>query len=372
MVHFKKKPDVEEVAITISFSTFIRLMLLIAGSIILFGAIQKAAHALLLIVVAFFLTLALNSPVNWLSNKLPGKTRGSRSLATTASFLIVVIAIVGFAASFAPSLVKQTQEFISATPKLVKSVQDQNSSYSHFIRQYNLQDDIDGITTQLSGRFKSSGNVAVTTAKKIGSSFLSILTVLVLTFMMLVEGPKWLKMLSELMPAQHQKLYRNLVDDMYGVIKGYVNGQLFLASLAAIIMLPVLLILHIKFPIALMVIILICGLVPMVGHTIGAIIVTAVALFTSLNAALIILAFYILYQQIENYTLQPRIQANTTNMSPLLVFASLVIGATIGGVIGGLLAIPVAGCIRIALLEYLRSTGVINTKKFKELTTETR
>jgi predicted PurR-regulated permease PerM len=94
-----------------------------------------------------------------------------------------------------------------------------------------------------------------------------------------------------------------------------------------------------------------------------------VALFHSTTSAIVILAYYILYQQIENYLVQPRIQANTTNMSPLLVFIALVIGVSFGGILGGLVAIPVAGCIRIAILEYLRSQKIIDTPEFERETT---
>jgi predicted PurR-regulated permease PerM len=115
-----------------------------------------------------------------------------------------------------------------------------------------------------------------------------------------------------------------------------------------------------------MVVVFICGLIPMVGHTIGAIIVTLVALFESTSAALIILTYYIVYQQLENILIQPRIQSNSTNMSPLLVFSSVVIGVSFGGLLGGLVAIPVAGCIRILVLEYLRTVNIISTSEYKK------
>ncbi len=372
MVHFKRKTELEEVSVTISFRTFVRLTLLVLGTIVLFSAVLKASHVLLLIFIAFFLALALNSPVNWLGQRLPGRSRGSRALATTISFLIVVVALGAFIASLAPPLAKQTQGFIAAAPSLIEDVQDQDSPTGRFIREHNLQDDIEGVSGQLTDRVKSSGGAAFSTAQKVGSSFLAVITVLVLTFMMLVEGPRWLRFSREITPERHQELYERLKTDMYQVIKGYVNGQLLLAIVAAIFIVPMFFVLDISYPIALMVIVLFCGLIPMVGHTIGAVIVTTVALFTSVNAALIILAYYILYQQIENYFVQPRIQANTTNMSPLLVFAALIIGVSLGGVIGGLVAIPVAGCLRICLLEYLRSQGIIDASRFKNLTAGTK
>jgi predicted PurR-regulated permease PerM len=128
----------------------------------------------------------------------------------------------------------------------------------------------------------------------------------------------------------------------------------------------VLLILGISYPAALTVVVFICGLIPLVGHTIGAIIVSTVALFNSPWSALIVLIYYILYQQIENYIIQPRIQANSTNMSPLLVFASVIVGVSFGGLLGGLVAIPVAGCIRIALLDYLRAKNIIEPQTFNK------
>jgi predicted PurR-regulated permease PerM len=139
-----------------------------------------------------------------------------------------------------------------------------------------------------------------------------------------------------------------------------VNGQVLLAAIAACMLLPGLLIFGVHYPVALLGVVFICGLIPMVGHTIGAVIVTIIALFTSPFSALGILAYYILYQQIENYLIQPRLQANTTNMSPLLVFASVVIGVSFSGLFGGLVAIPIAGCIRILILDQLRDRNLID------------
>ena len=372
MVHFRRKAELQEVSVTISFRTFVRLTLLTLATIILFGAIHKAAHAILLIFIAFFLTLALNSPVYWLSEHLPGKSKGSRSLATTLSFFIVIAALAGFIASFAPPLVKQTQGFVSAAPDLVQDFRSQDSSTGRFIREHQLEDDITTVSNQLSSRLKNAGGTAFSTVSKVGSSVFGLLTILVLTFMMLVEGPRWLRFFKNVVPDRHHDAYERLKTDMYGVIKGYVNGQLFLAVLASLFIVPMFFVLDISYPVALMVVVLVCGLIPMVGHTIGATIVTIVALFTSVNAAIIILAYYILYQQLENYLIQPRVQANTTNMSPLLVFMALIIGVSFGGVIGGLVAIPVAGCLRIALLEYLRTYKIIDEPSFKKLTTETK
>jgi predicted PurR-regulated permease PerM len=362
----KLQPDV---SLTISTESFARLAIMIVATIGLIMAIHKAQHALVLVLAAFFLALALNAPVNWVSLHLPGKRRGSRSLATSLSFLIVVLLLGLFVASIVPPLIKQTATFTSAVPHLIKDFRNQNSPVGGVIRRYHLDKQVDSISAQFSQRLKHVGGTAFTTVRTIGSSLFAMLTILVLTFMMLVEGPQWLVFMREIIPDRRHELADRLANDMYKVIKGYVNGQVTLAALAAVLILPALLLLHISYPIALMVLIFICGLIPMVGHTIGAVIITLVALFHSTSAALIILIYYLLYQQTENYLIQPKIQANSTNMSPLLVFMSVVIGVSFGGLFGGLIAIPVAGCIRIGLLEYLRAHRIIDTPEFEEETT---
>jgi predicted PurR-regulated permease PerM len=372
MFRFRKNDEIPEVALTISFDTFLRVALWSVITIVVLAALHKAAHAVLLVFSAFMLALALNGPVYWLSKKLPGKRRGSRSIATTLSFLVIVLLLGAFIASIVPPLVRQTESLVNAAPHLVQDFRNQNSEVGRVIRKYHLEKQVNTVSSQLSSRLKNIGGTAFSTAERVGSSFFSLLTILVLTFMMLVEGPRWLAFMHDVVPDRHHQLADRLTHDMYRVIKGFVNGQVMLAALASVLIMPAVLLLHISYPAALIVVIFICGLIPMVGHTIGAVIVTLVALFHSTSAAAIILVYYILYQQIENYLIQPRVQANSTNMSPLLVFMSVVVGVSFGGLFGGLVAIPVAGCLRIALLEYLRNQKIIGTPAFDTATTETK
>lgn len=357
MIGFFRKKKENEVWVNVSNRTIVRVLLLIFVALVILVALRKAAHAFLLIFTAFFLALALNSPVHWLASHLPGKRRGSRALATTVSFLVVVILLAGFIIAITPPLTRSVNSFAQNVPHLVQETRDKNSAVGRFITKYNLQSKIDSFSNQLSDRLSNVPATAVSTAGKLASSAVSLLAILALTFMMLVEGPYWIKRIRGLMPPEHGKHIDHLAREMYGVIKGYVNGQVLLAAIAAILITPALFILHISTPLALMVVVFICGLIPLVGHTIGAIIVTVVALFHSPWSAIIILAYYILYQQIENYVIQPRLQASTTNLSPLLVFAAVVIGVSFGGLFGGLVAIPVMGCLRVLAVDYLQGRG---------------
>jgi len=369
MLKLRKYEDSPEVAVTVTNETFIRLALLTIGLILLFLAARKAEHALILVFVAFFLSIALNAPVHWLSRKLPGKRKGNRALATTLSFLIVILLLGGFIAIIVPPLIHQTDRLVNAAPHEVKNLRSQDSAVGKFIRQHNLEKQVNTISTQLSDRLKNIGGTAFSTAKHVGESIFSVLTILVLTFMMLVEGPRWIGFFKEILPDKHHKVAERLGRDMYKVVRGYVNGQVILAAIASVAIMPAVLLLHISFAAGLMVVIFVCGLIPLVGHSIGAAIVSTVALFHSPEAAIIILLYYILYIQIENYLIQPKLMANTTNMSPLLVFMAVIIGLNFGGILGGLVAIPVAGCLRIVALEFLRTKQIIDTPEFNNITT---
>lgn len=355
---FRQKKD-QEVEITVSNRTVIRVLCLVIASYLFIIALSKTTHALTLIFIAFFLALSLNAPVQWLSQRIPGKRRGSRPLATGLSFFVVMALLAGFIASLVPPLVKQTSTFIDAAPGLVQDLRDENSSAGRFVRRYKLQPQVEKFSSQLSNRLEDLSGSAVSTTARATSSFFSILTVLVLTFMMLVEGPRWLNFARRLMPDDQEPHADKLAKDMYRVVKGYVNGQVLLATIAALVVVVPLFILGVSYPIALMVVVFVCGLIPLVGHIIGAVIVSTVALFHSPVTALIVLIYYITYQQIENYAIQPRIQANSTDMSPLLVFSSVIIGVSFNGLIGGLVAIPLAGCLRILLLDYLKGRNYL-------------
>lgn len=358
--------DTSDFEVTVSTHTILRFIFLVALTIVLFLAVKHAQHTLTLIGVAIFLSLALNAPVRWLAGKLPGKIRGSRSLATAISVVVILVALGTLLVAIVPPIARQTTGFIQSVPQLIRDTENGTGPIGQFVERYHLQSQVQTLSDQLSDRLHDVGGSAIGAATKIGGSLFAVLTVIVLTVMMLVEGPRWRSLIEQMLPARNKSHVMQLATDMNKVIQGYVNGQVILAAIAAVLILPILLVMHVSYPAALMVVVFVCGLIPMVGHTIGAIIVTCVALFTSLGSAIVVLAYYILYQQIENYVVQPKIQANSTNMSPLLVFMSVIIGVNFGGLVGGLVAIPIAGCMRILVLDYLAHREILPAKVLKE------
>lgn len=343
------------VEVTVSNRTVFRVLIAAILSIILFNAVHRASHALILLGTALFLALALNGPVHQLAVRLPGKRKGSRTLATALSFMIVIGFLISFLVSIVPPLVSQTTTFLQAAPGLVQDARNENTGIGKFVRRYHLEDQTEKLSSQLSARVGNITGSALSTFTKLTASLFSVLTILVLSFMMLIEGPRWLTFVRAQLPERHRKHADKLAGDMYAVVRGYVNGQVTLAALAALLIVVPLFVFNVSYPVALMVIVFFCGLIPLVGHTLGAIIVTTVALFHSTTAAIIILIYYITYQQIENYAVQPKIQSKGTNLTPLTVFASVLIGVSFGGLFAGLVAIPIAGCLRVLLVDYLAS-----------------
>ena len=356
-------PNVMEVSI--STRTIIRVIALIMAAALLIVAIKTSTHALVLIGTAIFLGLALNAPVRWLSTHLPGKKRGNRKLATIISVLVILGTLIGFIWAVVPPVAKQSGSFISNVPQLISDIRNNDTAVGKFVTRYKLQSQISKFSSQLTSRIGSIGSSAFSAVSSVGSSIFAVVTVLVLTIMVLLEGPTWVALGYEIIPKNKRSHMKKLADSMLRVIQGYVNGQVLLAAMAAILIVPVFFIMGVSYPIALMFIVFICGLIPMVGHSVGAIICTIIALFTSLPAALVVLGYYILYQQIENYAVQPKVQANSTNMSPLLVFVAVLLGASFGGLLGALVSIPIMGCVRILVIDYLERHEILTADQVR-------
>lgn len=347
-----QKPD--SVDVTFSNRTIIRVVLVVALSIIGIQFLGRIAHPLTLIFVSVFLAVALNPAVSWISKKLKTK---SRVLATGIAYLIVVTLICSFVWLVVPSTVKQGLDFINDVPTNLEEVRQNNTPLARFINRYNLTPAIESTARKVQENVDDVGKSAVNTVSRIGGLVISVITVFVLTFMMLVEGPNWLKKVWAMQDPKHVPKRQRAVQRMYKVITGYVNGQLFLAIIAGLFAMVALSIASslLGYSINVVVyasIVTLFGLIPMFGNTIAAIIVVLLCALTSVPLALIMLVFFIVYQQLENVTLQPYIQAKSNELTPLLVFVAAIVGIGFGGFLGALIAIPIMGCLKVFVTEF--------------------
>ena len=170
---------------------------------------------------------------------------------------------------------------------------------------------------------------------------------------MLLEGPAWTERFYGLLPPESQPRWRRVGHDIYRTVGGYVTGNLLISLIAGVSAAIVLLALGVPFAVALGLLVAILDLIPLAGATIAAVIVCAVGFLHSAVAGIVLIVWFVVYQQIENHLLQPAIYGRTVKISPLVVLLAVLIGAKLAGVIGALGAIPVAGAIQILILDLL-------------------
>lgn len=349
------------VKIDIDTRTFVRFGLVVVAFIIGALIIYRSFSALVVLAVSLFLALALNPSVSMIAKRLPSRSRVG---ATAIAYLLVLSVLAGIAFLVVPPVVEQTSKFAQTVPGLIDQITDQRSVFEDFVNRYNLNDQVDqsveNAKDQAASLAANLGNVLVNGAGAIFNGAATMLFVLVLTFLMLIEGPGWLERIWGLY-HDHRRLKKHqaLVKRMYRVVSGYVNGQMLVALIAAACTLVSILILSAIFPlpanlaIPLAAIVFVTGLVPMIGATIGAVLVGLVLMLNSFVAAIIFLIYFIIYQQIENNFISPAVQSKTVELSALTVLAAILIGINLFGILGGLISIPIAGCLRVLAVHYL-------------------
>lgn len=364
-----------KVRIEIDTKTFVRFWLVVIGFAFAILALYSARTALLIIGIAAFLALALNGPVSRLARRLPDR---SRTLSTAISFTVVVaiLAIVIFLV--VPPIVEQTAKFIDNAPAMVSSISQQWHGVGEFIQKYHLQPQIDQAINALksdAGRWATAfgGNVISSVGSVLSFAAAGLLT-LVLTFLLLVEGPVWAgRVWSMYENRTRMKHHRKIARRMAGVVGGYASGQLTVSGIDAMCAGAVVFILSQIFhevptnlALPTITIAFTLSLIPMFGATIAGVIISVLLAFNSIPAGIIFAIYFMIYQQIENNFISPTIQAKRIELSPLIVLVSVTIGLYTFGIVGGIVSIPIAGCVKVLVEEYMESTTRERTPKAKK------
>lgn len=353
-----------KVRIDIDTKTFIRFGLVMIGFALAALAVYSARTALIILGTSFFLAMALNAPVSAISKRLPGKSRVG---ATALSYLAVVAILIAVVAFVIPPIVQQTAKFAANLPTVVDTVTTQWGGVSDAIEKYNLQEQVDTALQSVRDHASSwAAGVGQGVISSIGSFFgfiTAAILVLVLTFLMLVEGPEWRKRwFSVYQDQDRMEQHMRLADRMHSVVTGYVTGQLTVSAIgataAALVVFVVSLFVpaipaNLAMPTAAITFVL--SLIPMFGAMIGGVIVTLLLAFNNIPAGIFYAIFFVVYQQIENNFISPHVQAKKIELSALAVFASVTVGIYVFGVVGGIIAIPIAGCVRVLIEEYLHT-----------------
>lgn len=347
-----QKPD-QTINVSITTKTIAKSVVIIAALFVLYKFLGYISATLQLIAIAAFLAMALNPAVSWFTKHIPGKSRVG---ATAVSYVIVLSIIFGVLLLVVPPLVQQGYDVANDIPTNVQDFENPNTPMVSFISRHGLTEEYTQLVTAVQNNLQEVGQRLLEALSTVGSALISIITVLILAFMMLVEGPKWIKRFWDVQHKDKVAKRREIAGKMYSMVTGYVNGQLLIATIAGTFAFVALMISKTIFGVDISVVSLalivgLFGLIPMIGNTLAAVLVVIICLFVSIPMAITMAIFFLVYQQIENATLQPYIQSKYNELTPLTVFVAALIGVGVAGFLGALVAIPIAGCLRILSLE---------------------
>jgi predicted PurR-regulated permease PerM len=324
---------------------------LILGTIVVIQLLSATRGVLIWILIALFLAMALNPPVDWLLRRGVVKRRGA---AVGIVYVATLLAIVGVSATFVPTLVQEVNDFAEAVPDYVEDITEGRGRLGFLERDYHLVERIrDAVESSGVSGVLGLSSTALSVTKSIINAIVAIVTIAFLTLFMLLEGPTWIERFYSLMPEHQQARWRRVGTDIYRTVGGYVTGNLAISLIAGVSSTIVLLALGVPYAFALGLIVGLLDLIPLAGATIAAVIVTTVAFLDSTTAGIVVLVFMVVYQQLENHVIQPLVYGKTVQLSPLAVLIAVLIGAKLAGVIGALGAIPLAGAIQVIVLDLL-------------------
>lgn len=366
-----------KVRIEIDTKTFVRFWLVVIGFAFAILALYSARTALTIIGIALFLALALNGPVSKLARRLPDR---SRTLSTAIAFTVVVAVLGAVIFLVVPPIVQQTAKFIESAPTLVRTISEQWQGLGNLIDKYHIQPQVDQAVAAIqadAGKWATSfGRNFISGIGSAMSLFAATLLVLVLTFLMLIEGPRWLERVWGLYKdTEKMETHKKIVRRIHSVVSGYVTGQLTVSGIGSVCAGATVFLLSLFFPevpanlaLPTIAIAFTLSLIPMFGATIAGIIVSLLLMFNSVPAGIIFAVYFMIYQQIENNFISPTIQAKRIELSPLAVLVAVTIGLYMFGIAGGIISIPVAGSLKVLIEEYLETSRKVRTEKEKPLT----
>jgi predicted PurR-regulated permease PerM len=312
---------------------------------LLMSAVEATKSVLVLLVISAFLAVGLNPVVEWLE-KQRGLTRGR---AVGIVLLGVVLAFIGFLFAIVPPIVDQTSALVHNGPDYLDQLLQNRTVHDLDNRFHVIQKAKE--TLQRPDLAASVFGGVLGVGKVVFSAVFSTITVLTLTLYFMSSLPAMKKAAYRAVPASRRERVEYLGDDILGRIGGYVGGALGIALCAGVSSFIVMLALGVPSPVALALVVMITDLVPVIGATLGAIAVSAVAFAHDVKVGIVIAVFYLIYQQVENYLIYPRIMKRSVDVSPAVTIIAVLLGASLMGILGALLAIPTAAAVQLILVE---------------------
>ena len=335
-----------------SVKSILRVVLTVVAVVLCLYIIYLLRKPLTWLFIATFLAIALSAPVAYLSKWMK---RGFAIAIVYVGLLLFPLVLAGL---FIPPLVTQANNLADNVPKYAQDLRNfvnDNPTLRKLEKNYNFTEKIQEEARKLPAKIGDAAGTLSNIGFGLVSRLFALVNILILSAFMLGGGGGWVEAFVRRQPADRRDALRRMADHTRDAVSAYVAGALAQATVAGVTAFIVLSILGVPFATALAALIFVLDLIPLVGATIGAIVVAVVTVFNDFPTDTIIWIIYsIVYQQVENNVIQPRIQSRAVNVHPFVVLLSVLFGATLFGVLGALLAIPLAATLQIAGREYLR------------------
>jgi predicted PurR-regulated permease PerM len=330
--------------------TTLRTVLIVVAVGIALYLIYLLRKPLTWIFIAGFLAIALAGPVQFLQRRLP------RGLAIAIVYVALIVSPVLVMGILVPPIVTQANNLADDLPQYARDLSafvTGNDTLNRLQEDYDLTAKVEEEAAKLPGRIGDAAGVLSDIGLGIVNSVFTAVTIAILSVFLMGAGPRWLETWARRYPPEQAEWWRTLFRRIGNAVGNYVAGALLQATVAGVLSYVVLLVLGIPFALPLAVVIFLLDLVPLVGATLGAVLVGLVTVFNDFPVDTIVWTIWaVIYQQVENNVIQPRIQAKAVQLEPLIVLISVLFGSTLFGVLGALLAIPVAAAIQITIREY--------------------
>ena len=321
---------------------------------VLVEVVLISKEVLIWILVAVFLTLALNPLVDWFERR--GIKR--RGYAVGIVYLLVFAALALIAYVFIPPLVDQVNHLVNKIPDYIDDLTKGKGKLGFLETKYHIVEKVKKALNEggASKLFGFSGT-AISITKSVVTIVVATVTITFMTFFMLLEGKSWVDRGYSLVPEKSRPRWQAVGHDIYRTVGGYVLGNIVISVIAGGSAAILLYALGVPLPFALGLLVGLFDLIPRAGATIALIVVGTISFLHSVTAGIVVVVFFIVYQQLENHILQPVIYGKTVKLSPLAVLIAVLIGAALAGVIGALAAIPIAGAIQVVIRDLMRERG---------------
>jgi predicted PurR-regulated permease PerM len=333
---------------SVSVRTILATIGLILATVVAVQFVLRVEQVLTWMLIALFFTVALYPLVSLVQRRM---TWCRRSLATLVVFLAVVLVLGGLLAAFAVPLATQGTELATQLPRIVEDARTGRGPVGDLLERTNALQFVQDNEPRIREFATGLGTPALNFVRSLGTGIVGAVTIFVLAYLAVLEGPKVVEGTLALFPSDRAERIRRVTRDCAKTVTGYISGNLLISAICGILTYAVLKFTGVGFAALIALFVALADLIPLVGATLGAVVASVAAFLHSTTAGIVVVVFFVVYQQLENHLLQPLIFARTVKLNPLAVLIAILLATELAGILGALLAIPVAGIIQVVLRD---------------------